>query len=461
MMISLLTRLITTTRRLFDLLNTSQMLVLGFGVIIFTGTVLLMLPMASSGKPLPFINALFTATSATCVTGLIVVDTGSAFTHFGQGVILALIQIGGLGIMTISTFLLYLFQGKLSLSSRGLLEETLSQSPIQHLKSLLKTVFLATITIEGVGALILSLRFMMDMPWSRAIYYGVFHSISAFCNAGFSLFSDSFITYQDDFVINFTISSLIIVGGIGFIVMYELNQYRVKRIRRISLHTRLVLLTSFLLILGGAILFLVLEMDSSLAGYPWNSRIDIALFQSLTTRTAGFNTIDLTQLSNPTLYIMIILMLIGASPGSCGGGMKTTTFAVLLFFIKARFYNQQSVNIFQRRIPPSAVSKAVTVAFFSFTLISVITMLLLITELSGISHQQSRGLFLEMLFEVTSAFGTVGLSLGVTPTLSNLGRLLITFMMFVGRLGPLTLALAVGSRETTHFHFAQEDVLIG
>lgn len=460
-MITLLSRLVTATRRIFDLLNTSQMLVLGFGAIIFTGTFLLMLPMASTGEPLHFIDALFTATSATCVTGLIVLDTGSAFTHFGQGVILGLIQVGGLGIMTISTFLLYLFQGKLSLSGRGLLEETLSQSPVQHLKSLLKTVFLATMTIEGLGALILSLRFMMDMSWSRAIYFGAFHSISAFCNAGFSLYPDSFIGYQDDFTINFTISSLIIIGGLGFIVLYELNQYRMRHIHRISLHTRLVLITSFVLILGGALLILLLEMNSSLTGYSWVSRLDIAFFQSLTTRTAGFNTIDLSQLSNPTLYIMIILMLIGASPGSCGGGMKTTTFAVILFFIKAKFYNQQSVSVFQRRIPPSAVSKAVTVAFFSFALISVITMLLLITELSGISHQESRGLFLEMLFEVTSAFGTVGLSLGVTPTLTNLGRLLITFMMFVGRLGPLTLALAVGSRETTHFQYAQEDVLIG
>ncbi|RMF58281.1 MAG: potassium transporter [Calditrichaeota bacterium] len=461
MIIPFITRLLYATRKAAQWMNTSQMLVTGFGGIILLGTILLMLPWASTTTPLSFVNALFTATSATCVTGLIVVDTATAFTLFGKMVILGLIQVGGLGIMTISTFLLYLIHGKLTLSSRGFLEETLSQSPMQHLRALLKTVFYATVSIEAIGTIILTVRFMGEMPVYKAFFFGLFHSVSAFCNAGFSLFSDSLIGYQSDLIVNITIAILIILGGVGFVVLFELNQYRRGEVRRLTLHSRLVLLFSFLLICSGAIIFWLLEMENSLKGHSFLSSLEISLFQSITARTAGFNTIDLAHLSNPTLFIMIILMFIGASPGSCGGGIKTTTFAVLLAFIRSRFYNQPAVNIFQRRIPSEAVSKAVTVAFFSVVLISLLTMFLLITELTGVSHQESRGLFLEMLFEVTSAFGTVGLSLGVTPKLTALGKLLITFMMFVGRLGPITLAVAVGNREKTNYFYAQEDVLIG
>lgn len=438
-----------------------RLLVGSFAGLILSGTFLLMLPQSTVTSRLGFIDALFTATSATCVTGLVVVDTGTAFTHFGQLVILGMIQLGGLGIMTFSTFFLYLLGGRISLGSRELLQETISQGPFQNLKSLLKTVVLTTIIVEAAGAFILTARFLFDMPLNRAIYHGIFHSISAFCNAGFSLCSDSFILYKSDPVINFTLALLIILGGLGFIVIFELRRFQKNRSYGLSLHSRLVLLTTAFLILSGAFLFLLLESKNAVENLPWDTKILTSFFQSITARTAGFNTLDIGSLTNPTLFILIMFMFIGASPGSCGGGIKTTTFAILVSLFKNRFYNQDDVSLMNRRIPSAVISKVISVTFFSIILIALFTILLLISELAGLSHQDSRGMFLELLFEVTSAFGTVGLSTGLTPDLSAEGRLIITLMMFIGRLSPLTIAMAVGNMKKKRFKYAQENIMIG
>ena len=259
----------------------ARVMLLSFAGIILLGALLLLLPQATTGAGISFIDALFTATSATCVTGLVVVDTGTAFTRFGQWVILAMIQLGGLGIMTFSTFFMYLFGSRLSLSSRGILQETFSQQPMQHIRGLLKTIFLATIAIEGIGAFLLTARFLFDMPPLEALYFGVFHAISAFCNAGFSLFSDSIVSYSADFVVNFTILALIVLGGLGFIVIFELHRRRPPRFSKLSLHSRLVLLMTGGLIIAGTVLFFVLEFDNSLKPLSWDAKLLPRFFNRL------------------------------------------------------------------------------------------------------------------------------------------------------------------------------------
>lgn len=447
-------------QRLQRALGPARILVFSFAGAIVVATLMLMLPV-SHHKPISFIDALFTITSAICVTGLTVVDTGTTFTLFGQIVILVTIQLGGLGVMTFSTFFVYLLGGKLSFGNRELLQETLSHAPMKNLKALLQTVFLATFIIEALGALLLALRWSREMSWTQALYYGLFHSISAFCNAGFALFPNNMESFTNDFIVNFTLSTLIILGGLGFVVIFELARKRTQTPRRLSLHARLVLLASGLLIFGGMALLLLFEYRNAIKDLPWSAKLWGAYFHSVTARTAGFNTINLGAFSDASLFLIIILMFIGASPGSCGGGIKTTTFAIMLAFIKARFHNLSDANLLGRRIPEETASKAIAISFFSLSLILFFTLLLVLVETQFVSPQVRRGIFLPLLFEVTSAFGTVGLSVNLTPTLSEVSRLLITLVMFIGRLGPLTVAIAVGGEKKARFQYAQENVLVG
>lgn len=451
---------VSLVRRIRLFFIPERLFVFSFATIILAGTVLLAQPFAVHGNPLSFVDALFTATSATCVTGLIVVDTATRFTVYGQVVILFLIQLGGLGIMTFSVAFFYVMARRLSIGNKGLLEASFSQMPMQGMRGLLRTIFSATFIIEGIGALILSARFAQDMPLGKAVYFGVFHAVSAFCNAGFALFSDSLLAYQNDFVVIFTIALLIILGGIGFVVLYELHTHRVK-FEKLTLNTRVVLVTTLSLIVFGFVLILLFEWGNTLQQFSLPQKILHAFFQSVTTRTAGFNSLDIGHLSNATLFIMIVLMYIGASPSSTGGGIKTTTLATILAFSRSRFKNQEHSEMFYRRLSGSAVSKAVTIVIFSSLTVILFTTLLLFTELSGHSHQASRGMFLELIFEVTSAFATVGLSTGITPHLTQTGRVLITLVMFIGRLGPLTTALAIGKKEPQKFKYAKEEILIG
>lgn len=426
---------------------------------------MLKLPQASAGKPLNFIDALFTATSATCVTGLIVVDTGTAFSTFGQIIILILIQIGGLGIMTLSTFFIFIVAGQFSILNRDVIQETLTQKPIKNLTSLLKTTFLLTILLETIGAILLTLRFVNSFPLKKAAYLGIFHSVSAFCNAGFSLFYNSFEDYKADYAINVILIILIIMGGIGYIVLQDLRQGLRKKKKRwvfqISFHSKIVLVTTLFLIIFGSINILLLENNNVLRDNPLSIKMLTSVFQSVTTRTAGFNTINIADLTNVSLFFMIILMFIGASPGSCGGGIKTTTFAALIAFLISRFRNQREVNIRYRRVPEEIVSKVISITFFSIIVIIVATLTLTISEIGQVPHLQSRGMFLEILFEVVSAFGTVGLSTGLTSSLTVFGKLLISLVMFIGRLGPLTIALAIGAKEPVKYSYAKENFLVG
>ncbi len=444
-----------------------RLVLVSFAVVILTGTLLLLLPQATLTKgSISFTDALFTATSATCVTGLIVVDTGTAFTSFGQIVILLLIQLGGLGIMTLSTFFVFLISGRISIIEREVLIDTLSQNPIADLTRLLKIVLSFTLVIEAIGWVLLTIRFAYFFPLPEALYQGLFHAISAFCNAGFSLFSNSFINFKDDPLINLTLGILIILGGLGFIVVLDIyknpNFFSGRYFSKLGFHTRLVLISSGVLLAAGFIVIFALEYSNTLQGQPLQAKVLISLFQSITARTAGFNTVDIQTLTSSTLLVLIVLMFIGASPGSCGGGVKNTTFMVLMASTFSRFRMQDDVNILYRRIPATTISRVISVVFFSILIVFLFTFLLMITELPEISHTNTGGLFLEILFEVISAFGTVGLSTGITPTLSTTGKVLITVLMFIGRLGPLTVALAVRGKEIpAKYKYLQEDVLVG
>ncbi|MDZ7261475.1 MAG: TrkH family potassium uptake protein [candidate division KSB1 bacterium] len=438
-----------------------------FFTIIILGALLLQLPQAAKGPPIRLVDALFTATSATCVTGLVVVDTGSRFSVFGQLVILFLIQVGGLGIMTFSTFFIFLITHRFSVRGREITQQTLGQQPIRNLSAVLASVFGMTIAIEAVGSLVLFLAFYGQYSALKAAYLALFHAISAFCNAGFSLFPDSFVSYKGNAHVILTIILLIILGGLGFLVLFDLftgmGSKALRRQFRLSFHSRLVCLATFYLIGLGALGFFVLELHNSLQPLSLPTKVLCSLFHSVTARTAGFNTLDLKPMTNSTLLLLILLMFIGASPGSTGGGVKTTTFLVLLSLIVMQFRGQEEISLFYRRIPKPIISKAIAIVAFSITIVILFTMALLVTEQGGMPHHESRGLFLEIFFEVVSAFGTVGLSTGITPTLTTMGKLLIIGLMFIGRVGPLSVAIAVGGEKKSkaNFYYPEENILVG
>lgn len=433
-----------------------KLLVSGFALIILIGAQLLSLPVSSaSGQPTRWIDALFTATSATCVTGLVVVDTGTHYSTFGQIVILTLIQIGGLGFMTMATLFAVFLKRRISLKERLVLQEALNQSSIEGIVRLVRKVLLYTLCIELIGALSFSLRFMFDFPPGRAIYYGVFHAVSFFNNAGFDLMGHfrSLTMYVGDPWINVTSMLLIILGGIGFVVLADLVEYRRKR--RLSLHSKVVLSMSGLLIAIGTVVIFAFEYTNGATMGPlgFGEKLLAALFQSVTPRTAGANTLDIASLRQATQFIIIVLMFIGASPGSTGGGIKTTTFAALIGAVNAMIRGKEDVVMFQYRLAKERVYKALTVTLFALALVMVATMILSTTE----DHH-----FLKILFEVTSAFGTVGLSMGLTPDLTLAGKIIIILMMFVGRLGPLTLSYAIAPKQgRVLYRNAEGKIIIG
>jgi trk system potassium uptake protein TrkH len=457
----------STERFLVVKLRPSRLVALSFALAACIGGVLLSLPAASVGRPLRTLDAFFTSTSAVCVTGLTVVDISTRLTLFGQLIVLVLIQLGGLGIMTFSVLFMYLLTRRFSIRGRELLEETFSQRPLQQMSSLLKHVFLWTFTLEAIGAALLTFRFWERYPGPRAVYLGVFHAVSAFCNAGFGLFSDSLRRYGDDPLVNLTVMTLIVLGGLGFIVLFDIaNGFRFrqgKRRQAVSLHTRLVLIATAALIATGFVAFFAIESFNSLRGMPWSSRVPVSLFQSITARTAGFSTVDTGSLAHATLLVLMGLMFIGASPGSTGGGIKTSTFALLVALLVARLRGSEDVNCCQRRVPAGIVAKAFALAVFGVVVVGVFGLALSITELGVVPFADSRGQVLAVLFETVSAFGTVGLSTGITPQLSNVGRILLIVLMLVGRVGPLTLAIALGrgERRPAGYRYVEESVLVG
>lgn len=424
---------------------------------ILAGTILLMLPAATaSDKGIRFIDALFTITSAISVTGLTVVDTGTHFTTFGQIIILIFIQLGGLGIMTFSAFFATIFGRGFGIRDRMVMQDVLDFTGMGEIMDLIRRIFNLTITIELIGAFVLFLRFYYEgkgISW--AVYNGLFHSVAAFCNAGFSLFPKNLEGYRGDMIVNLTITTLIILGGIGFPVLVNLQNYLFKKEHRrhLGLQSKVAIRASLFLIITGAVMILFSEIRGQFHNLSWYERILASYFQSVTTRTAGFNTINMEILSNGTLFIMIILMFIGASPGSTGGGIKTTTAAILFSTARAWLKGKERPELYERSIPNDLVQKSLAIVFISQLIIVVIAFALFMTENAP---------FVNILFEVVSAFGTVGLSTGLTPDLSGSGKLLITLMMYIGRIGPLTMALAVGQRMVKiHYYYPEERVMIG
>jgi len=416
------------------------------------GTILLILPF-STVQPgcLHPVDALFTAASATCVTGLIVVDTGTAFTPVGKTVILLLIQLGGLGIMTMSTFFLVLLGKRPTIHDRLILLNTMGNARVRSWKSLLKTVVLTTLLLESCGAAILAWRFHhgYGLVPGKALAYGVFHSISAFCNAGFALFPDSLMGFGSDPWITGTIAVLILIGGIGFLVLFNLIQYRFwrrdrTRRGRIHLHSKLAVLMSLILLLGMFFPLIVGEWNHALKGMEAGEKVERAFFQAVTPRTAGFNTIDVDRLSPTNLWITMFMMFVGASPCGTGGGIKTVTFVILLASVIALVTQRKNVVIFKRTVPNKTVLEALSISVLAFLLVFAGSVLLFCVEDPAISVGSPGGYFGEILFETVSAFGTVGLSTGITPHLSYLGKLIIATVIFMGRVGPLAIALAIG-----------------
>lgn len=448
---------------LFDItqwkLTPYQILVLGFAGLILVGTGLLMLPIsAADGQSLPFIDALFTATSAVCVTGLVVVDTGTYFSLFGQLVIISLIQAGGLGIMAMSTLMAILIGKKINLKQRLVMQEALNQFTIAGVVRLTQYIIKVTLLIEAIGGTILAIRWYQDYGL-KGIYFGYWHAISSFCNAGFDLLGSvtgkfsSATAYVDDIVVNLVISSLIILGGIGFTVIADV--WTNRHFGKLSLHSKVVLITSGVLIGFGAVVIFLLEYSNpgTLGSLSWQGKVLSSYFQSVSTRTAGWNTIDLSKLTDATLFFMVILMFIGASPTSTGGGIKTSTTGVLAAATWALIRGRQDAEIFERRIPQTIIYKAFSVMLLSAMLVIFVTMMLSITE-----NQP----FINLLFETTSAFGTVGLTTGVTQELTTPGKIWIILTMFAGRVGPVTLALALALKHhKVNLQYPEGKLLIG
>jgi trk system potassium uptake protein TrkH len=442
-------------------------LVLGsFLLAIAVGALLLKLPIATRGGHMMWVDALFTATSATCVTGLVVVDTGSSFTSFGQCVILALIQIGGLGVMTISVMLFQWIGRSISFRQRMVMQDLFAHTPREDIFNLVKSTVFLTLSAEILGAVLLSIHWSQELPFSGAVYTAVFHSISAFCNAGFSLFSDSMMRYSENFLLNITMCALIVTGGIGFPVLYDLQAWfrgRKKQRLRLSLQTKTVLLTTLLLIVGGAVMFAFLEYRSLPATASFSHRLLISVFQSITCRTAGFNTVDIGSLREATLALMIFLMFFGASPGSCGGGVKTTTLALIGAFTLSRVRRRRRVNIFKKSIPADAVNRSVSLILVSIGVIGLVLFMVLVGGSPGSDFATGRGgSFLAYFFETVSAFGTVGLSMGVTPDLSTWGKCWLILMMIIGRVGVLTFSyIIVGTGAGNGIEYSEESIMIG
>jgi len=431
-----------------------------FGLTIFAGSIALHHPASVAGGELSWLDAVFTATSATCVTGLIVVDTGSFFTQFGQSVIMILIQLGGLGVMTYTSLVFYLWRRRVSLTDRLAVGQSLLHNPSFRLGRFLVQVVLLCICIEGIGFI-----FMYLAVPGFDIFDALFHSISAFCNAGFALQEDSLMAWSGMWTVNAIFMALIILGGLGFSVLVELfmpgmHSVRNHKFRGFAWHTNVVLHTSAWLILGGAALLFLSEWQIYADGA---GELGLAaLFQSVTARTAGFNTLSIEDMSNVSLLILIILMFIGGSPGSCAGGIKTTTFRALLGFGISRMRGRRQTVMAGFALDEDSMNKALTLTIFALCLIGMAMLILTYTEGAHLPHPEERGLFLEIAFEAVSAFGTVGLSAGATSGLSEPGKAVIIALMFIGRLGPiLFLSMLQSWQKPEHYSWPESNIMIG
>ncbi|MEQ8153493.1 MAG: TrkH family potassium uptake protein [Clostridiaceae bacterium] len=434
-----------------------QILALGFAIVIFIGGIILSLPACSAdGNYTSFIDAVFTSTTSVCVTGLVTVDTGTHWNYFGKTVIMLLIEVGGLGFMSFATLIAILIGKKITLKERLLMQEAMNTFSFQGIVKMVKYVLAFTFSVQILGAIIMSTQFIPEHGFLKGAYYSIFHSVSAFCNAGIDIIGNfrSVTVYSSNPVILLTISSLIIIGGLGFTVWVEIYNY--KSLRKISLHSKVVIFVTAALLIVGTILMLIFEWNNSLTmkNFSIEDKIMNSWFAAVSPRTAGFNSVATDGMTTAARLLTIILMFIGGSPGSTAGGIKTTTLGVLVLTVIGVIKGKQDTEVYGRRFSKDLVYKAFTVFFIAISLVIFMTMLLSITE--------ARASFEYILYEVTSAFGTVGLTLGLTTKLSWMGKVIIIITMYLGRVGPLTVAFALtNNKNRKSIRYPEDKVLIG
>lgn len=447
-------------KKIFKIFNLNPyiQILLSFLVVLCFSAFLLMLPISSnSGKFSSIIDSIFTATSALCVTGLVVNDVSTYYTTFGKIIIIILIQLGGLGIITFSSMLALLISSKMKYYTKKLISEDINYDTLNDLPYYIKKVALVVFSIELIGAFMLFFQFITEMSFKKAIFFSIFHSISAFCNAGFSLFSNNLEGYTGNFIINIVITTLIILGGIGFAAILDIYNVKMKNRRKISHSTRIAISMTIFLIIIGTIFTFILEYSNvdTLASLSFKDKILSSYFQSVTMRTAGFQTINLSKIGIPTIMIYVFLMFIGASPGSTGGGIKTTTFSIILLGIYNAVIGRENIEYRKRRISWNSFNKACSIVFVSLIYIFLILFIMVIFD-------KSKG-FLPLLFEAVSAFGTVGVSMGITADLSAVSKLVLIITMFIGRVGPLTILYSISMRKLKEgkYKYPEETILIG
>ena len=442
-----------------------RVLALGFFLVIVVGTLLFLLPISTvERQTMGLLNAMFTATSAVCVTGLVTTDVGNTFSMFGQVILLILIQVGGLGFMAFAALFMVTLGKRISLRNRLLLSESMSQTSLQGMVRMVLELTLMAFLIEAIGAIILSTRFIPHFGLARGIWYGVFHSVSAFCNAGFDLLGNytSFAAFKTDHVVMLTFVGLIFLGGLGFTVLFECKKLKCK-LKKASLHTKLVLITTACLIISGTILVFALEYTNPKtlqdSNFSFIDKVINSLFQAVTFRTAGFSILDQASLTDTTKLIGIVQMFIGASPVSTGGGIKTTTFAMLVLLVYFLSKGSEEIQVLKRRVAINTIRRAVSIAFIAISLIFVTTCIISVVERSNNYNM------VDIVFETTSAFSTTGLSTLSTQNLNPITQWLLMPLMYFGRVGPLTIALALANRferrSENRIHFPEEKIMIG
>lgn len=430
-------------------LNPSQLLVLVFFVFIIGGTILLMLPISTTTS-ITWEDALFTATSAMTVTGLVVFDTGTVFTTFGELVILSLIQIGGLGIMSFAVLIFIMLGKKIGMKERLVVQTALNQTSLGGMVKLVKHLFIFSFTIELIAMLLLSITWVPQYGISKGLYYSFFHSISAFNNAGFGLWPDNLMGYVGDPIVNSTISFLFIIGGIGFTVLMDLKEKR--SLRKLSLHSKIMVWGTLVINVVAMLLIFTMEYTNSFAKFSLSEKIWASYFQAVAPRTAGFNTVDLAALTEPTILLIIILMFIGAGSGSTGGGIKLTTFIIIVLGVITFLKGKEEIVVARRSINQRYIVKALAITMIALLFVVTAIFILSVTEKAPL---------LFIFFEVVSAFGTVGLTLGLTYSLTSIGKVVIIMVMFLGKLGPLTIAYTLAKPEKSKIRYPNEDVLTG
>jgi len=433
----------------------TQILALGFMVIILVGALLLSLPISTSKRTsMGLINALFQATSAVCVTGLTVVNTARDLSLFGQLITIILVQIGGLGFMTMATMIFLVAGKRITLRERLIMQEALNYFSIQGVVKLTKNILATTFILEGIGAVFLAFRFIPMFGWIKGIYFSIFHSISAFCNAGFDLMGNSLLDFSGDILINFTIMALIILGGLGFTVMGDVFHHKFQ-FRKWSLHSKLVILSTIILLLSGFLFFFIMEYNNVLANFSFKDKLIASMFHSVTVRTAGFYSIPLEEISEASKFFTIILMFIGASPASTGGGIKTVTAMVIILTVKSVIEGKDDIEVFRRRIPYAIANRALAITVISLGVLIFVTIIFSIMEPYP---------FIDLLFQTSSALGTVGVASFDNSKLSNISKLLTILCMYTGRVGPLTLTLALAKRQSSNknlIHYPEDRIMVG